>query len=113
MRLLDSVAVCRTPLLLTCAPHLAPFEVSGPSRFAARIAQCPLRFVLGDDLTRVSAELAFADGARLAGCLDLLRLPATHLWVEWSDEVHKRVVYETHSNAEEKWVFFCRRRRMN
>ena len=50
MRLLDSVAVCRTPLLLTCAPHLAPFEVSGPSRFAARIAQCPLRFVLGDDL---------------------------------------------------------------
>jgi hypothetical protein len=56
-----------------------------------------LRFVLGDDLTRASAELAFADGARLAGCLDLLRMPASHLWIEWNDEVHQRVIVETDS----------------
>jgi hypothetical protein len=64
------------------------------------MAACPLRFVLGDDLTRASAELAFADGARLVGCLDLLRMPAPHLWIEWNDETHKRVIHETQSAAE-------------
>jgi hypothetical protein len=101
MRLLDRVARCHTPLRLALDrdPGIA-FEVPGPSRYASRVANCPLRFVLGDDLTRASAELAFADGARLAGCLDLLRVPAPHMWVEWNDEVHKRVIYETHSVAE-------------
>ena len=101
MRLLDRVARCRAPFALALDHHpSAPFEVTGPSRYAARVADCPLRFVLGDDLTRACAELAFADGARLAGCLDLLRVPAPHLWIEWNDEVHKRVIHETQSAAD-------------
>ncbi len=101
MRLLDRVARCRTLLALALEHHpSAPFEVTGPSDYAARVADCPLRFVLGDDLTRACAELAFADGARLAGCLDLLRVPAQSLWIEWNDEVHKRVIYETQSAAD-------------
>jgi len=101
MRLLDRVSRCQVPLCLTLpqAPA-APFTVTGPSQYAARVAECPLRFVLGDDLTRASAELAFADGARLAGCLDLLRVPARQMWIEWNDEVHKRVIYETQSAAD-------------
>jgi hypothetical protein len=101
MRLLDRIAHCREPMRL--APgrgRLTPFEVTGASQFSSRIAECPLRFVLGDDLTRVSAELAFADGARLAGCLDLLRIPAPRLWIEWNDAVYKRVIYETQSAAD-------------
>src|SRR5450432_500233 len=101
MRLLDRVARCRAPLLLALDRSPAvPFEVTAPSRYAPQVAACPLRFVLGDDLTMASAELAFADGARLAGCLDLLRMPAAHLWIEWNDEVHKRVIHETGSAAE-------------
>jgi hypothetical protein len=100
MRLLDRVARCRVPLILPSAGHaMTAVEVAGPSRFAAQMAACPLRFVLGDDLTRASAELAFADGARLAGCLDLLRMPAPHMWIEWNDEPHKRVIHETRSVA--------------
>jgi hypothetical protein len=95
MRLLDSVARCYTPLVLPSSDNLAHLEVAGPSQFAAQIAACPLRFVLGDDLTQASADLAFADGARLVGCLDLLRMPAPHLWFEWNDEVHKRVIHDT------------------
>jgi hypothetical protein len=95
MRLLDRVAHCRAPFRLALGHHPAPFQVTGPSCYAARVADCPLRFVLCDDLTRVCTELAFADGARLAGCLDLLRVPARNLWVEWNDEVHNRVIYET------------------
>jgi hypothetical protein len=101
MRLLDRVAHCRAPFRLALGHHpSAPFQVTGPSCYAARVAECPLRFVLCDDLTRVCAELAFADGARLAGCLDLLRVPARNLWIEWNDEVHKRVIYETQRAAD-------------
>ena len=96
MRLLDRVACHRAPLVLDLGHRPAvPFEVTGPGQYASRVADCPLRFVLGDDLTRASAELAFADGARLAGCLDLLRIPAPDLWVEWSDAVHQRVIRES------------------
>jgi hypothetical protein len=98
MRLLDRVSSSREPFVLVPhRPGATPIEVAGPSRFASSIAACPLRFVLGDDLTRACAELAFADGARLAGCLDLLRVPARQMWIEWNDEVHKRVMYETRS----------------
>src|SRR5882757_1372377 len=103
MRLLDRVACHRAPLpLLLALDHrpAVPFEVTGPVQYASRVADCPLRFVLGDDLTRASTELAFADGARLAGCLDLLRMPAQHMWIEWNDEAHMRVIHETQSTAD-------------
>ena len=101
MRLLDRVARCHAPLRLVLrhAPAVA-FDVTAPSHYASRVVGCPLRYVLDDDLTRASAELAFADGARLTGCLDLLRVPARQLWVEWNDEVHKRVIYATRVAAE-------------
>jgi hypothetical protein len=101
MRLLDRVATCQAPLLLALDQSPAvPLEVTGPAYYASRVAECPLRFVLGDDVTRASAELAFADGARLVGCLDLLRMPASQIWIEWNDEVHQRVVYDTRSVAD-------------
>lgn len=101
MRLLDRVARCQSPLLLALNRNPAvPIEVTGPSAYASRVAECPLRFVLGDNVTRASAELAFADGARLVGCLDLLRMPAPQMWVEWNDEVHQRVIYDTRSVAD-------------
>jgi hypothetical protein len=98
MRLLDRVANCTGPFRLSVGsePNKV-FDVTAASHYAALVTNCPLRYVLGDDLTRASAHLAFADGARLAGCLDLLRIPATQLWVEWNDEVHKSVIYETES----------------
>ena len=96
MRLLDLVAQSRDPLvILPRAPGSQPIKVSGPSDFAHTIVECPLRFVMADDLTRASAELAFADGDRLASCLDLLRIPAPILWVEWSDAVHQQVICES------------------
>jgi hypothetical protein len=101
MRLLDRVARCHAPLRLALDDDSAvPFEVTGPSHYAPRVADCPLRYVLDDDLTRACAQLAFADGARLAGCLDLLRVPAQRLWVEWNDAVHKQVIYETGAVAD-------------
>ena len=100
MRLLDRVAQSRAPLLVAHDgnPHSA-IRVTGPADYAAAVATCPLRYVLGDDLTRTAAELAFADGDRLASCLDLLRIPASPLWIEWNDAVHQQVLFDSGSSV--------------
>lgn len=95
MRLLDLIAQYRKPFVIAPRAHDAqPVVMSGPCDFADKIARCPLRFVIADNLTRASAELAFADGDRLAGCLDLLGIPAPLMWVEWSDAIHQQVICE-------------------
>lgn len=101
MRLLDTVAHAQTPMVLALRGMAARcFAVTSPAEYRQLIVECPLRFVLGDDLTRASAELAFAEGTRLADCLDLMRIPAPAMWIEWNDGPHQRVVFETHSAAE-------------
>lgn len=67
-------------------------RLPGAGGYAAAIAACPLRLVLTEPLTRVCAALAYADGDRLAGCLDLVHVPATRLWVEWPDRPRREVV---------------------
>src|SRR5258708_39825621 len=57
----------------------------GPHHFAQSVHACPLRLVLADDLTRCSTALAYAEGDRLSGCLDLVRVPSERLWVEWAE----------------------------
>jgi len=93
MRLLDLVVQSREPFIVL--PHVKDARqivVSSPGDFAQSIVQCPQRYVLADDLTRACAELAFADGDRLVGCLDLIRIPAPRLWIEWNDAVHQEVI---------------------
>jgi hypothetical protein len=54
---------------------------------APLVTASPLRYVLTDEVTIMCAELAFSTGTRLVDCLDLVRVPATSLWVEWDDSV--------------------------
>jgi hypothetical protein len=42
-----------------------------------------LRLVLADDLIHYTIQLAYAEGERLSGCLDLVHVPAQQLWLEW------------------------------
>jgi hypothetical protein len=56
-----------------------------PDLFAEGVRACPLRLVLADDLTRCTTALAYAEGDRLSGCLDLVRIPSEHVWVEWAE----------------------------
>jgi len=51
-----------------------------------------LRFVLTDELVRVCVELAYSEGDELCGCLDLVRLPAERLWVEWSEPARQEAL---------------------
>lgn len=81
MRLLDLIAQGHSQ------PIFADDGRGLPSshRFAAAMQRCPLRYVLSDELTRCATQLAFAEGDRVSACLDLIRVPAQSLWVEWAD----------------------------
>jgi len=85
MRLLDHIAQSRVPLLVRRAGAL--WRLPSACDFAADISRCPLRYVLTDELLRLCVELAYSEGDKLAGCLDLVRFPAEQLWIEWSDPV--------------------------
>jgi hypothetical protein len=81
MRLLDLVAQSKS------APPELPGEWPFPSahHYADAIRACPLRLVLADDLILCTTQLAYAEGERLAGCLDLLHVSSQQVWVEWLD----------------------------
>jgi hypothetical protein len=81
MRLLDLIAQGRVEPIQTDDGCSLP----GAERFREAIHRCPVRFVFTDDLTVCATQLAYADGDRLASCLDLIRVPAQTLWIEWAD----------------------------
>jgi hypothetical protein len=60
-------------------------DLPGAAGFRNAIRDCPLRYVLSDELVRCATQLAYAEGDRLSGCLDLIHVPARALWVEWSE----------------------------
>ena len=88
MRLLDCIAQSRAPLLVEQVNGVV-WRLRSACDFAAQLANCPLRYVLSDELTRTCAALAYSEGHQLADCIDLLRIPAEQLWVEWSDTVRR------------------------
>jgi hypothetical protein len=61
------------------------YELPDAGRFSAALRECPLRYVLGDDMVRCATELAFAEGDRLSSCLDLVHVPAQSVWIEWAE----------------------------
>ncbi|HKD54051.1 MAG TPA: hypothetical protein VKB72_07500 [Steroidobacteraceae bacterium] len=97
MRLLDHVAQCTVPFLVRqkCG---AVWRLTSAGDFSQAVSRCPLRFVLTDELLRVCIELAYSQRDELCSCLDLVRLPAERLWVEWSEparrEALRRVIPE-------------------
>jgi hypothetical protein len=85
MRLLDRIAQGTRRLGYVAAGGTHLCRLASAADYAAAVQQCPLRFVLADPLTTLCTALALADGDRLHGCLDLVRVPAERLWVEWND----------------------------
>jgi hypothetical protein len=79
LRLLDLVAQSTS-----AAPTLpAGWGFPGAHQFADAVRTCPLRLVLADDLIHYTTQLAYAEGERLSGCLDLIHVPSQQLWLEW------------------------------
>src|ERR1700684_3436906 len=81
MRLLDLIAQGRTELIRIDGGASLP----GAERFKDAVRHCPIRYVLTDDLARCATQMAFSEGDRLTSCLDLIRVPAQSLLIEWLD----------------------------
>jgi len=84
LRLLDHVAQCSAPFIVRQEGGEL-WRLPGANDFAHRVAQCPLRFVLANDLVSTCTALAYSEGDELSGCLDLLHLPAEAVWIEWDE----------------------------
>jgi hypothetical protein len=85
MRLVDRIAQCRTPFVVQNVTNATLTRLNGAADFARDIVQCPTRYVLSDDLTRLCTALAYSKGARNLACADLLRVPSERVWVEWCE----------------------------
>jgi hypothetical protein len=90
LRLLDLVAQSTS-----AAPALpGGWAFPAAHHFADAVRTCPLRLVLADDLTQCTTQLAYAEGARLSGCLDLIHVPSQHLWLEWQEATRQSTLRE-------------------
>jgi hypothetical protein len=85
MRLLDLIAQGRTALIRIDGGGTLP----GAERFKDAVRNCPIRYVLADELARCATQMAFSDGDCLASCLDLIHVPAQSLWIEWTDAARR------------------------
>jgi hypothetical protein len=94
VNLIDSVAQCRRPFVVCDRTNGEVAVLNNTADCAGLVAQCPLRYVLTDELTRLCADLAYSKGARTLACADLLRVPAERLWVEWCHEPFQSVLQQ-------------------
>lgn len=89
MRLLDQIWQWREPFHLD-HPTLGKVTLPGAERLAAPIANAEIRYVLRDDVARACASLVYDQPDLLIGSLDLIRLPAETMWIEWFDHAIAR-----------------------
>ena len=85
MNLADRLAQCRSPFIVEDKTSGALSHLNGAAEYASRVALCPIRYVLSDELTRLCTALAYSKGSRTVACADLLHVPAETVWVEWCE----------------------------
>jgi hypothetical protein len=83
MRLLDKVAQSAGPTIIETVRDGHTWRLPGADTLADGLQQCPLRYVLHDEVTAVCAQLAFATNTVLSSSIGLLRVPAPRLWLEF------------------------------
>jgi hypothetical protein len=92
VKLADCVAQHRVPFIAQDDNSSRMTVLNNASDFADRVARCPVRYVLHDDLTALCADLAYSIGARTFECADLIHVPAQRLWIEWCNAPWQRAI---------------------
>jgi len=90
MRLLDLIAQGRSIPIRSDDGRALPTA----GQFKTDVCNCPLRYVLSDELVRCATQLAYAGGFQLGACLDLIRVPTHCIWVEWAEEPRRQALTE-------------------
>jgi hypothetical protein len=90
MRLLDRVCQAPEAIIVTLPGEAGDRRLPGTDVLAAKVAASPLRYVLADDVTELCTSLAFEGNSILGSSVDLIRVPAPVLWVEFTDAARHR-----------------------
>ena len=91
MRLLDKVAQTTRPIIVRTFADGHTWCFPGADALADDIRQCPLRYVLHDEVTEICTQLAFESDTVLSSSIALLRIPAPRLWLEFVGIARKKV----------------------
>lgn len=93
MRLHDRVAASTKPLRVAL-PGCGAFVLPGAAAIAAGVRGAPVRYVLDDDAAALVAHTGLAGAGQIFQCLDLVRIPAPLLWLEWRESGVLRAMAE-------------------
>jgi hypothetical protein len=85
MRLLDRIVQTPEPIVVTHPGEALPQRLPGTDGLAAQVAASPLRYVLADEVTELCTRLAFEENSILGSSVDIIRIPAPLLWIEFTD----------------------------
>lgn len=91
MRLLDKVAQTITPIIVRTCDDGDVWQFPGADTLADEVRQCPLRYVLHDQVTEICTQLAFESDTVLKSSIALLRVPAPRLWLEFVGIARQKV----------------------
>jgi hypothetical protein len=100
MRLIDRIIQCRAPFIVESTLDGTCTRVAGAMDAAADLENCPIRYVLDDALTSLCTDLAYSNGVTVMACADLIRVPAEHIWVEWSNKPWQQALRRNGMNTE-------------
>lgn len=86
MRLFDRIVTLNAP----------PADEALPNAHALGegIRGAPLRYVLDDTVAVIATETAFGHCESVLDCMDLLRIPAPKMWMEWCDASRRRAMVD-------------------
>jgi hypothetical protein len=93
MRLQDSIASTVEPIRVVL-PDSSVFDLPGGDAISGGVRAAQIRYLLDDAVAATTARAAFEDSVQLTKCLDLLRIPASGVWIEWSEAGRRKVMQE-------------------
>jgi hypothetical protein len=93
MRLLDEVAQSRQPVTVDL-PGRGTYHLPGAAASARALAECPLRYVLADEVYVQCMHIVTQWPELLDPRDPLLRLPADRIWLEWTEPPSPIVIGE-------------------
>jgi hypothetical protein len=84
VRLLDLISQTLEPLKVELADGDI-VQLPGADTMSARLAHCATRYVLDDEVAALCTQAAFEHESVIGDCLDIMRLPASQIWIEFDN----------------------------
>jgi hypothetical protein len=84
MRLMDMVAQARGHVRIDL-PGRGVYELPGAAALAPSLRATPVRYILDDNVAALAGRTGFGEVELMLECLDLIRLPAPQVWIEWCE----------------------------